>query len=175
MLTVLLWCRSCQWKEGIYLSGSLPSFISHPSNVAPHGVAWIPAHFQAASFEPLWELFGRPDPVCGIVSESRSAGRNQGFCVRLVSLGKPAGKWWPRQCNQVRGQAAGRAKSLRKQVKWRESEEVPKMYPTHLTPRIPQILRTFLLYPLPDYNMKHAVTFLRKRSPRFSLGGEVKL
>lgn len=99
-----------EW-EGIYLSGSLPSLISHWSKVAPCGVNsyTFPGHIIWA---PLRVFCKACALRCDVVSESGSGGRNQIRHEHLVSLRRPTGKWRPRQSHQLRGQVAGGAKRI---------------------------------------------------------------
>ena len=97
-----------EWK-GIYLPGPLPILISHWSTVAPHGVNPY-TYLGCIIWDPLRDFWKALQ--CGAVPESGSDGRNLTLHERLVSLSRPTGKWWPRQCDQLRGQVAGRAKII---------------------------------------------------------------
>lgn len=136
----------------------VPSHLLFPiDQTLPH-VEWIPTHFRATSFGPLWEFFIRPMPF-GVV-----------LCLSLEVVGgtRHAMSIWSASGGLQGSDGQDRAiswgarlhqKNPRKQVKSGESEEAPEMYPTHCTSWIPQIPQTLPLYPLPDHNMRHAVIF----------------
>lgn len=86
----------------------VPSHLLFPiDQTLPH-VEWIPTHFRATSFGPLWEFFVRPMPFGGVLCLSLEVvgGTRHAMSIYLVSLRRPTGKWRPRQSHQLRGQVA---------------------------------------------------------------------